>query len=174
MHGGQGGPDTTGQVLTKRPERLPRVLAAVRDVVEPVAWPLPNVWLGTSIESERYSARADYLRAAPASVCFVSLEPLLGPLPGLDLTGITWVVVGGESGRNYRPVSPQWIREIRDRSVGAGVPFFSSNGVGRRRKQAAVNSTAGPGTSCPKAVLRLSWRMPVRWTASRSGPYTRR
>lgn len=86
--------------------------------------PLPNVWLGTSIEDDRYSFRADHLRATPAAVRFLSLEPLLGPLPSLDLTGIDWVVVGGESGPGARPMHPDWVRDIRDRCVAAGIPFF--------------------------------------------------
>lgn len=85
---------------------------------------LPNVWLGTSIETDRYAFRADHLRATPAAVRFLSLEPLLGPLPSLDLTGIDWVIVGGESGRGARPMHPDWVRDIRDRCAAAGVPFF--------------------------------------------------
>lgn len=86
--------------------------------------PLPNVWLGTSIESDRYTFRADHLRATPSAVRFLSLEPLLGPLPSLDLTGIDWVIVGGESGPGARPMHPDWVRDIRDCCVTAGVPFF--------------------------------------------------
>jgi protein gp37 len=88
------------------------------------SWPLPNVWLGTSIESDRYAFRADHLRSTPAAVRFLSLEPLLGPLPSLDLAGIDWVIAGGESGPNARPMHPDWVRDIRDRCVVAGVPFF--------------------------------------------------
>lgn len=77
--------------------------------------PLPNVWLGTSIESDRYTWRADHLRATPAAVRFISAEPLLGPLPSLDLTGIDWLIVGGESGPGARPMHPDWVRDLRDR-----------------------------------------------------------
>lgn len=87
-------------------------------------WPRPNIWLGTSIESDRYAFRADHLRHTPAAVRWLSLEPLLGPLPSLDLTGIDWVVVGGESGPGARPMHPDWARDIRDRCVRADVPFF--------------------------------------------------
>lgn len=87
-------------------------------------WPLPNVWLGTSIESDRYTFRADHLRATPAAVRFLSCEPLLGPVPSLDLTGIDWVIVGGESGPGARPMQPDWVRDIRDRCEEAHVPFF--------------------------------------------------
>lgn len=88
-----------------------------------VRW-LPNVWLGTSIESDRYTFRADYLRRTPAAVRFLSLEPLLGPLPSLDLTMIDWVIIGGESGRNARPMHPDWVRDIRDQCVARGIPLF--------------------------------------------------
>lgn len=82
-----------------------------------------NHWWGTSIESDRHAYRADHLRATPATVRWLSLEPLLGPLPSLDLTGIDWVVVGGESGPGARPMHPDWVRAIRDRCVEAGVAF---------------------------------------------------
>jgi protein gp37 len=87
-------------------------------------WPLPNVWLGTSIESDAYAFRANYLRETPAAVRFLSLEPLLGPLPSLDLTGIDWVIAGGESGPGARPMHSAWVRDIRDRCVVASVPFL--------------------------------------------------
>lgn len=87
-------------------------------------WPLPNVWLGTSIEADRYTFRADHLREIPAAVRWLSLEPLLGPLPSLNLDGVDWVVVGGESGSNARPTDPSAVRDIRDRCVDAAIPFF--------------------------------------------------
>ena len=86
--------------------------------------PLSNLWLGTSIESDRYAFRADHLRSTPAAVRFLSLEPLLGPLPSLDLTGIDWVIVGGESGPDARPMHPDWASDVRDRCVAGGVPFL--------------------------------------------------
>lgn len=87
-------------------------------------WPLPNVWLGTSIESDEYVWRADELRKTPAAVRFLSLEPLLGPLPSLDLAGIDWVIVGGESGPRHRPLDLGWVRDIRDRCQALGVALF--------------------------------------------------
>ena len=128
----------TFQVLTKRPQRMAQLLATDSFVDEvdsarlrrdPLSfrladWPRPNIWLGTSIESDRYTWRADHLRATPAAVRFLSLEPLLGPLPSLNLDGIDWVIVGGESGPGARPMHPDWVREIRDRCVDAGVAFF--------------------------------------------------
>lgn len=118
-------PRHTYQVLTKRPQRM---AAWMEKAVE--RWGsgqlcvLPNVWLGTSIEDDRYTFRADHLRNTPAAVRFLSLEPLLGPLPSLDLTGIDWVIVGGESGPGARPMHPDWARDIRDRCQAAGVAFF--------------------------------------------------
>jgi protein gp37 len=108
----------TFQVLTKRPQRMAAVLATH------FATPVANVWLGVSIENDRYAWRADYLRRTPAAVRFLSLEPLLGPLPSLDLTGIDWAIVGGESGTGARPMHPSWPRDLRDRCGAAGVPFF--------------------------------------------------
>lgn len=140
----------TFQVLTKRPQRMASVLRSVRrcemgwlthdgsnpyghndaggldhGIVYPdhKGWPLPNVWLGTSIEADKYTFRADHLRATPAALRFLSLEPLLGPLPSLDLADIDWVIVGGESGQGARPMDPAWVRDIRDRCIEAGVAF---------------------------------------------------
>lgn len=108
----------TYQILTKRPQRMSLVVGSMD-------WgPLPNVWLGTSIESDRYTFRADHLRTTPAAVRFLSLEPLLGPLPSLDLTGIDWVIVGGESGPRARPMHPDWVRDIRDRCQETGTAFL--------------------------------------------------
>lgn len=87
-------------------------------------WPLPNVWIGTSIESDSYTWRANHVRSAAASVRFLSLEPLLGSLPSLDLTDIDWVIVGGESGPGARPMHPEWVRDLRDRCAEAGIPFL--------------------------------------------------
>lgn len=126
----------TFQVLTKRPQRMATLLSApifeqsVQEAVHGLetsmfaGFPYPSVWLGTSIESDRYAFRATHLRATPAAVRFLSLEPLLGPLPSLDLTGIDWVIVGGESGPGARPMHPDWARDIRDRCMAAVVPFF--------------------------------------------------
>jgi protein gp37 len=104
------------------PTYVPGVVG--REVYHEREWPLPNVWVGTSIELDRYCRRADDLRETPAAVRFLSLEPLLGPLPSLDLTGIDWVIVGGESGSGARPMLPAWPRQIRDQCTEAGIPFF--------------------------------------------------
>ena len=101
----------TYQVLTKRPLRMAALLAwKITEAEARRLW--PHVWLGTSIELDRYAFRADHLRATPAAVRFLSLEPLLGPLPSLDLTGIDWVIVGGESGPKARPMDLGWARDL--------------------------------------------------------------
>lgn len=114
-------PQHTYQILTKRPQRMRSLVSASYAGWDEV---LPNVWLGTSIETDQYTFRADHLRQTPARVRFLSLEPLLGPLPSLDLEDIGWVIVGGESGSRARTMHPDWVRDIRDRCVDAGVPFF--------------------------------------------------
>lgn len=104
-------PSHTFQVLTKRPQRMAE-LAGNRSLGFNPDRPPPNVWLGTSIESDRYTFRADHLRATPAAVRFVSAEPLLGPLPSLDLTGIDWLIIGGESGPGARTLDLGWVRDL--------------------------------------------------------------
>lgn len=128
-------PRHTYQVLTKRPRRLRQLdtdrFRALRHAAAeqmnlpwPGTWDLPNVWLGTSIESADYAWRADALREVPAAVRFLSCEPLLGPLDGLDLTGIGWVIAGGESGPGYRAPDSEWVRGLRDQCAAENVPFF--------------------------------------------------
>jgi protein gp37 len=104
------------QLLTKRSERL-------LELSPNLDW-RPQIWMGVSIENQEYSYRVDHLRQTRAHVKFLSIEPLLGRLPYLDLRGIHWVIVGGESGPGARPVDPGWVREIRDNCLNAGVPFF--------------------------------------------------
>lgn len=116
----------TFQVLTKRPQRMARWFAEWGPFSEggPDGPDLANIWLGTSIESNRYAWRADHLRAVPGAVVrFVSAEPLLGPLDQLDLEGVDWLIVGGESGPGARPMHPEWARQLRDRCRAAGVAF---------------------------------------------------
>src|SRR4051794_18018948 len=114
------------QVLTKRHERL-------RDVASSLSWP-PNVWMGVSIENNRWSVRADALRTVPAAVRFVSAEPLLGPVDALDLTGIDWLIAGGESGHHHRLVREEWLIDLRDRCRQAHVAFFFKQWGGRTPK----------------------------------------
>lgn len=114
-------------VLTKRPGRMASLL---RRIPSP---PLPNAWWGATIESDAYTWRADKLRDAPAAVRFLSLQPLLGAVPSLNLTGIDWVYVGGESGSGHRPLDISWVRDVRDRCVAAGIPFLFKQWGGRTR-----------------------------------------
>jgi len=104
------------QILTKRSERL-------RDLDSQLEW-RPNIWMGVSVENARYRCRIDDLRETHAHIKFLSLEPLLGPLPNLDLSNIDWVIVGGESGPRARHMDPFWVCDIRDQCQSAGVAFF--------------------------------------------------
>ncbi len=116
------------QVLTKRAERL-------AELAPQLPWP-PNVWMGVTVEEQRYTYRIDLLRTVPAAVRFLSLEPLLGPLPNLNLKGIHWVIVGGESGPGARPMRPEWATDIRDQCLAADVPFFFKQWGGVHKKRA--------------------------------------
>lgn len=109
-------PQHTYQILTKRSVRL-------RRLAESLIWP-SNVWMGVSVENEAALTRVDDLRDVPAAVRFLSCEPLLGSLSGLDLDGIGWVIAGGESGHRHRPIEASWVRAIRDRCIETGTPFF--------------------------------------------------
>ncbi|MEU8334850.1 DUF5131 family protein [Micromonospora tulbaghiae] len=156
-------PQHTYQILTKRPERMSRILTDLCDCGDghlpgvhfksAMSWaatphsptyvpgltaktgrlamtsydemlPLPNVWLGTSVELDKHADRADALRATPAAVRFISAEPLLGPLPSLDLTGIDWLILGGESGPGARPVNAGWFNDLIDKAQDAGTAVF--------------------------------------------------
>lgn len=116
----------TFQILTKRPERLV-------ELADTLPWP-SNVWMGVSIENRRFVDRADLLRQVPAAVRFISAEPLLGPLDGLDLSEIHWLIAGGESGPRARRAKPEWIRELRDRCQRESVAFFFKQWGGRTPK----------------------------------------
>ena len=115
------------QVLTKRAERL--------EELSPRLFWASNVWMGVSVETARYKSRIDRLRGTEARVKFLSLEPLLGPLPGLDLSGIDWVIVGGESGPGARPMDPAWATDLRDQCRRANVPFFFKQWGGTNKKR---------------------------------------
>lgn len=118
-------PHHTYQILTKRPERIASSL--------PKGWPLRNVWLGVSVENSRFYWRIRTLRSLTSYIRFLSLEPLLGPMPALPLDGISWVIVGGESGPGCRPMKSGWVTEIRDQCKAIGVPFFFKQWGGVRK-----------------------------------------
>ena len=119
-------PQHTYQVLTKRSTRL-------RRIAESLEWP-SNLWMGVSVENDEAFHRVDDLRSVPAAVRFLSCEPLLGPLDGINLDGIGWVIAGGESGPRYRPMEIAWARAIRDACGESGVPFFFKQWGGRTPK----------------------------------------
>ena len=118
-------PQHAYQILTKRSQRIATSL--------PQGWPFENVWLGVSVENPHFYGRIEMLRKIPAFVRFLSLEPLLAPMPHLPLAGISWVIVGGESGPGCRPMKPEWVREIRDQCARGGVPFFFKQWGGFRK-----------------------------------------
>ena len=117
----------TFQVLTKRSARMAE-LAPLLD------WP-PNVWMGVTVELQRYTSRIDDLVTVPARVRFLSLEPLLGPIMHLELAGIDWVIVGGESGPRARPMRPEWVKVVKQHCLAAGVPFFFKQWGGFNKKK---------------------------------------
>ena len=116
------------QILTKRAERL----FELSDFLD---W-APNIWMGVSVESEEYRYRIDFLSKTGAQIKFLSIEPILGHLGKLDLEGINWVITGGESGPKARPVQEEWVIDIRNQCVAAGVPFFFKQWGGVRKKKA--------------------------------------
>ena len=122
----------TFQVLTKRSERLATLAPRL-------PWPR-NVWQGVSVESARYTGRVEDLRQVPAAVRFLSVEPLLGPIPRLPLAGLQWVIVGGESGPGRREASAEWVRMLRDQCLAASVPFFFKQWGGADAKVARASA----------------------------------
>ena len=116
------------QILTKRSDR-------VLELNSRLPWG-PHIWMGVSVESEGYTFRIEHLRRTNAHVKFLSLEPLLGPLTNLDLEGIHWVIVGGESGPGSRPMVQDWVLDIRDQCLRARVPFFFKQWGGTNKKRA--------------------------------------
>lgn len=111
-------PQHNFQILTKRPDRMKKVIA------DTIKEPLPNVWLGTSIENGDVVDRIDQLREIPAAIRFISFEPLIGAVGAVDLSGIDWAIVGGESGKNARPIQEAWVDEIHDQCKDQNTAFF--------------------------------------------------
>jgi protein gp37 len=115
------------QVLTKRSDRLSRMNPTL-------AWS-DNIWMGVTVENQKCAFRIDHLRRTSAKIRFLSIEPLLGPIRNLDLSGIHWVIVGGESGPRARPVRSDWIVEIRAKCQNANIPFFFKQWGGTNKKK---------------------------------------
>lgn len=134
-------PQHTYQILTKRAARLPRVLGRVHEALG-LTEPLPNVWLGTSIESDDHTQRANALRQAPAAIRFISAEPLIGALPNLSLTAIDWLIIGGESGAGARPLEPWWVSDLLHEARLAGTaPFVKQLGSVWARNTTVASQT---------------------------------
>jgi protein gp37 len=119
-------PQHTYQVLTKRSTRL-------RRIAPKLTW-TPNIWIGVSVENAAALPRVDDLRIVPAAVRFLSCEPLIGPLDGINLRGISWVIAGGESGKDARPMQVPWVTGVRDQCERESVPFFFKQWGGRTPK----------------------------------------
>jgi protein gp37 len=151
-------PDVTFQVLTKRPKRL---LAG---------WDWPdNLWVGASVEDERAWPRAGLVKECGAKVKFLSVEPMIGPVPSFDPAGLDWVIVGGESGPGFRPLDPKWVWPLRDRCVGAGVAYFFKQ-ASHLRTEAAVGMAHEDGSfwlwrQFP-GDLRPPVQLPIQMSAS--------
>ncbi len=132
------------QILTKRSKHL-------LELNHQIHW-TPNIWMGVSVEDKDYTFRIEDLRRTDAHIKFLSLEPLLGPLPQLNLTGIDWVIVGGESGPGARPIAQSWVIDIRDQCVRAGVPFFFKQWGGVNKKRAGRLLEGRTWDEMPKVV----------------------
>ncbi|MFO0628897.1 MAG: phage Gp37/Gp68 family protein [Polyangiales bacterium] len=158
------------QMLTKRADRLAMLAPTL-------PWP-DHLWMGVSVESEKYISRIDHLRRVPARVRFLSLEPLLGPLPALDLTGIHWVIVGGESGPGAREMKRAWVRDLRDQCIAARVPFFFKQwgGVNKKKTGRTLDDRTWdqlpPRTSAakPRSLPLFNPASPAQITAPQGGP----
>ncbi len=135
------------QVLTKRPERLLELDPAL-------PWQ-PNIWMGVSVENQRYVHRIDLLRQTGAHVKFLSLEPLLGPLPNLNLDGMDWAIVGGESGPGARPMEEDWVLGIRDQCLAVGLPFFFKQWGGVQKKRTGRLLQGRTWDEMPQMALSL-------------------
>jgi protein gp37 len=133
------------QVLTKRAER-------VQELNSKLEW-APQIWMGVSVESEKYLYRVDHLRKTAAHVKFLSLEPLLGPLLKMNLRGIDWAIVGGESGPGARSIDPAWVTDIRDQCLRAGVAFFFKQWGGFQKKKAGRTLEGRTWDEMPQLVV---------------------
>jgi protein gp37 len=141
-------PRHTYQVLTKRSTRLVRM-------ADKLVWP-SNVWMGVSVEEPKVLSRIDDLREVPAAVRFLSCEPLIAALPNMNLEGIDWVIAGGESGANHRPMDPSWVEDIRDQCAVADVPFFFKQWGGRTPKQGGRQLHGETWSEMPSPKVRSS------------------
>jgi len=137
----------TYQILTKRSDRL-------KELNFKLPWQ-PHIWMGVSVENQDYQYRIDNLRQTDAAVKFLSLEPLLGPLPSLNLAGIDWVIVGGESGPGARSMDKDWVLEIRDQCKKSGVSFFFKQWGGINKKKTGRELEGRTWDEMPKHIMEL-------------------
>lgn len=145
------------QILTKRPQRMAALLSSEAFAV------LPNVWLGTSVESAEVTDRIDHLRAVPAAIRFISFEPLIGPVGPIDLTNIQWAIVGGESGRSARPIREEWIDDIHEQCLESGTAFFFKQwgtwGKDNKRRSKKENGREYRGKTWDEMPLTVELRV---------------
>jgi len=142
------------QVLTKRPARALRFWRQHRDLFDGGDIP-EHIWIGTSVENQKVVYRVRHLQDVPAAVRFLSCEPLLGPL-ALPLSGIHWVIAGGESGSGHRPLDSAWARSVRDQCLRAGVPFFFKQVGGRTPKSGGRRLDGAEWNDLPAVVTRAT------------------
>jgi len=136
------------QVLTKRAERL-------AEISPYIDWP-SNVWMGVSVENSEYTYRIDYLRMTGAFIKFLSVEPMLGPIPEMNLAGIDWIIVGGESGPKSRRLDLNWVLDIRDKCIIADLPFFFKQWGGTNKKKAGRLLEGKFWNQMPNQILNAS------------------
>ena len=141
-------PQHTYQILTKRSERL-------RELAPLLPWP-DNVWMGVSVEDERVRSRIDDLSVVPARIRFLSCEPLIGPLRDLSLAGLHWVIVGGESGPQARPMQRGWVESLREQCAAAGVPFFFKQWGGVRKDLTGRQLDGRTYDEMPRRVIPIA------------------
>jgi protein gp37 len=149
----------TYQILTKRSWVMKRYSDRIGGFPD-------NVWLGVSVEDSRFKFRIDHLRKSAASVRFLSVEPLIGPVGRLDLQGIQWVIVGGESGPNHRPLNVEWAREVRDQCLAAGVSFFFKQWGGTKPTSGGRCLDGEEWTQFPRRLEVQSHSLPFTEEAS--------
>jgi protein gp37 len=147
-------PRHTYQLLTKRPQRLARMAAELQ-------WST-NIWMGVTAENPETTWRLDQLRTVPAAVRFVSAEPLLAPLPALNLSGIDWLIAGGESGPGFRPVRVEWVADLQQQCAGAATAFFFKQWGGPRAKAGGRELAGRTWDEMPVPTRRQRREVPVQ------------
>ena len=141
-------PQHVFQVLTKRAERL-------KELQQELKW-THNIWMGVSVEEQKVENRIDFLRETNARVKFLSLEPLIGPLPNINLKNIDWVIVGGESGHNPRPMDAYWVLDIQEQCEKSDVAFFFKQWGGKNKKKNGRILNGRTYDEMPELDLQLS------------------